>query len=72
MVGVELEGPCGKHDGTVKGREYFRCPPQHGLMLAPSDVVLDHRRADGETRDLAPVDVLPRTQQPVLAYLYQD
>ncbi|XP_060630861.2 kinesin-like protein KIF13A isoform X5 [Anolis sagrei] len=34
-VGVELHFPVGKHDGTVKGREYFRCKPQHGVFVRP-------------------------------------
>lgn len=25
----------GKHDGTVKGREYFHCKPQHGIFVRP-------------------------------------
>ncbi|XP_032078698.1 kinesin-like protein KIF13A isoform X7 [Thamnophis elegans] len=27
--------PAGKHDGTVKGREYFHCKPQHGIFVRP-------------------------------------
>ncbi|XP_075777287.1 kinesin-like protein KIF13A isoform X4 [Pelodiscus sinensis] len=34
-VGVELSIQLGKHDGTVKGREYFHCKPQHGLFVRP-------------------------------------
>ncbi|MQM04348.1 hypothetical protein Taro_037142 [Colocasia esculenta] len=37
-VGVELDEPLGKHDGTVKGKRYFECPPQHGLLLRPDKV----------------------------------
>merc|ERR1712113_1227154 len=28
-VGIELDGPDGKTDGTVKGISYFRCEPNH-------------------------------------------
>ncbi|KAH0617897.1 hypothetical protein JD844_016616 [Phrynosoma platyrhinos] len=34
-VGVELHFPVGKHDGTVKGKEYFRCKPRHGVFVRP-------------------------------------
>ncbi|XP_038245610.1 kinesin-like protein KIF13A isoform X2 [Dermochelys coriacea] len=34
-VGVELSVQLGKHDGTVKGREYFHCKPRHGLFVRP-------------------------------------
>ncbi|XP_074843704.1 kinesin-like protein KIF13A isoform X2 [Carettochelys insculpta] len=34
-VGIELSVQLGKHDGTVKGREYFHCKPRHGLFVRP-------------------------------------
>uniref|UniRef100_A0A8C2U572 Kinesin family member 13A n=1 Tax=Coturnix japonica TaxID=93934 RepID=A0A8C2U572_COTJA len=34
-VGVELNVQSGKHDGTVKGREYFQCKPRHGVFVRP-------------------------------------
>ncbi|CAA7405283.1 unnamed protein product [Spirodela intermedia] len=37
-VGVELDEPLGKHDGTVKGKRYFGCRPQHGVLLRPDKV----------------------------------
>ena len=39
FVGIELEEPMGKNNGTVKGQVYFSCAPKHGLMVRPSDVV---------------------------------
>ncbi|XP_044151582.1 kinesin-like protein KIF13A isoform X2 [Bufo gargarizans] len=35
-VGVELHVQLGKHDGTVKGKEYFRCKPRYGVFVRPN------------------------------------
>ncbi|XP_064206181.1 kinesin-like protein KIF13A [Anguilla rostrata] len=35
-VGVQLDVPAGKHNGTVQGRVYFRCPDGHGVFVKPS------------------------------------
>ncbi|XP_038832379.1 kinesin-like protein KIF13A [Salvelinus namaycush] len=35
-VGVQLDLAVGKHNGTVQGRVYFRCPPGHGEFVKPS------------------------------------
>ncbi|GBG79921.1 hypothetical protein CBR_g30186 [Chara braunii] len=37
-VGVVYDEPVGKHDGTVKGKRYFDCPPGHGGMVRPDHV----------------------------------
>ncbi|GAA0158894.1 chaperone [Lithospermum erythrorhizon] len=37
-VGVQYDEPLGKHDGTVKGKRYFECPPLHGAMVRPDKV----------------------------------
>ena len=34
-LGVELDGPTGKNDGTVKGHKYFSCPPRYGALVKP-------------------------------------
>ena len=33
-IGVELDDPVGKHNGTVKGKRYFKCRDRYGY-LAP-------------------------------------
>lgn len=37
-LGVEMRKPVGKNDGSVNGKKYFSCKPQHGLMVRPSRV----------------------------------
>jgi dynactin complex subunit len=37
-VGVALDSASGKNDGTVAGRRYFECQPEHGLFVK-EDVV---------------------------------
>ena len=32
-VGLELNSPIGKNDGTVKGKRYFPCQPQYGIFV---------------------------------------
>lgn len=37
-IGIKYDEPLGKHDGTVKGKRYFDCPPLHGAMVRPDKV----------------------------------
>ena len=39
-VGVELDKPVGRNDGTVDGHRYFDpiCSPQHGVLVVPGKV----------------------------------
>ena len=34
-VGVQLDEPVGKHNGTVKGNKYFECMDKHGVFVRP-------------------------------------
>jgi dynactin complex subunit len=35
-LGVELQDPSGKNNGTVEGKKYFSCPDQHGVFVRPN------------------------------------
>ncbi|XP_071770328.2 kinesin-like protein KIF13B isoform X3 [Centroberyx gerrardi] len=37
-VGVELEVPAGKNDGSVNGKHYFHCNPGYGVLVRPDRV----------------------------------
>lgn len=53
-VGVELDEPAGKNNGTVQAKSYFQCKPNHGLFVKPSAVSLAARtESDGEINSAA-------------------
>lgn len=38
-IGVELDDPIGKNNGSVKGVKYFQCRPGHGMFLRSSAII---------------------------------
>ena len=32
FIGIELDEAVGKNSGTVKDKQYFVCPPMHGVL----------------------------------------
>uniref|UniRef100_A0A665WE31 Kinesin family member 13Bb n=1 Tax=Echeneis naucrates TaxID=173247 RepID=A0A665WE31_ECHNA len=53
-VGVELEVPAGKNDGSVGGKHYFHCNPGYGVLVRPDRVTRGgakrRSRSRGENR----------------------
>ncbi|XP_068437172.1 CAP-Gly domain-containing linker protein 4 isoform X2 [Clinocottus analis] len=45
-LGIELDKPSGKNDGSVGGVRYFRCSPKHGVFAPPSRVQRIHGSVD--------------------------
>ncbi|CAB3256331.1 unnamed protein product [Arctia plantaginis] len=42
-IGVELDAPTGKNDGSVGGTRYFSCRTRHGIFVRPDKLVHDRR-----------------------------
>nr|XP_015838702.1 PREDICTED: dynactin subunit 1 isoform X2 [Tribolium castaneum] len=38
-IGLKLDEPKGKNNGSVQGVEYFKCEDKHGLFVKPSQVI---------------------------------
>ncbi|XP_034553280.1 kinesin-like protein KIF13A isoform X6 [Notolabrus celidotus] len=51
-IGVKLDMAVGKHNGTVQGRVYFRCPPGHGVFVKPSRLTRGPPNMDTEPQTL--------------------
>ena len=47
-IGVELDGPLGKNNGSIDGHAYFSCPADYGILVLPSRVRLDATRANSD------------------------
>jgi dynactin 1 len=51
-VGIELDGPQGKHNGRVQGKAYFSCRDGYGIFVRPVAVkLLDEATRRGSSID---------------------
>ncbi|XP_047436285.1 kinesin-like protein KIF13B isoform X2 [Mugil cephalus] len=57
-VGVELDTPVGKNDGSVGGQRYFHCKPGYGVLVRP-DRLSCRDRASRRTGDSVPPAHVP-------------
>ncbi|KAF7171977.1 hypothetical protein CNMCM6106_006283 [Aspergillus hiratsukae] len=51
-VGIELDDPTGKNDGSVQGERYFDCEPGFGMFIRPSAVAAIVEQPVRETKQL--------------------
>ncbi|XP_011483487.1 kinesin-like protein KIF13A isoform X5 [Oryzias latipes] len=51
-IGVKLDLAVGKHNGTVQGRVYFRCPAGHGVFVKPSRLTKGPPSMETDTQTL--------------------
>ena len=56
-VGIVLQKPNGKNNGTVQGIQYFSCEPNYGVFVRPSQVKVVPMPPPVEIRQPAQVSV---------------
>mmetsp|Transcript_69298 Transcript_69298/g.129427 ORF Transcript_69298/g.129427 Transcript_69298/m.129427 type:complete len:495 (-) Transcript_69298:16-1500(-) len=69
-VGVALDDPVGKNNGTVKDVKYFSCDPQHGVFIRPKSVLKNGREStDSLASSVASptASISPKSAVPALA-----
>ncbi|XP_056134426.1 kinesin-like protein KIF13B [Lampris incognitus] len=64
-VGVELDTPAGKNDGSVGGRRYFSCNPGFGVLVRPNRLSY-HDQTNGSVEKRRSGELCPPAHVPVL------
>ncbi|XP_030841615.1 dynactin subunit 1 isoform X2 [Strongylocentrotus purpuratus] len=61
-IGVALDEPKGKNNGTVQGKKYFTCPDNHGILIRQSQVKIldDGDRTPSPVTTPAPASSIPK------------
>lgn len=66
IVGIELDEPVGKHDGSQHGKRYFTCRKNHGIFMPLDDItsIIEERESPDLLGCQKAVKVLRRRQKP--------
>jgi len=52
-LGLELDNPVGKNDGSIHTIRYFTCPPNHGIFARPTMVTFLEAKLEPKNPDKA-------------------
>mmetsp|Transcript_22863 Transcript_22863/g.52353 ORF Transcript_22863/g.52353 Transcript_22863/m.52353 type:complete len:475 (+) Transcript_22863:63-1487(+) len=61
-VGIALDDPVGKNNGTVKDVKYFSCDPQHGVFIRPKSILSNVTSGSPSVSPKGGVPALPSKQ----------
>ncbi|KAI9106166.1 dynein associated protein-domain-containing protein [Phlyctochytrium arcticum] len=61
-IGIELEAPKGKNDGSVQGTRYFTCEMEYGVFVRPSQVRGKDQPSASESNFAVPATPSARTR----------
>lgn len=53
-IGVVLDEPKGKNNGTVQGKSYFSCPDNHGIFVRQSQLSVLEESSTGSSMTATP------------------